>query len=169
MSGGISSEKLVQRSDTLRELGLVVRCVGFGCDGETFGEGKQLVKSTGARENERSRVQYDVVAHTVRVGVRNKAVVGSIVSECRSEIETNETEVVPSFPTRVVEDDEGPAWCNRVGKEVVGLAIDTIVGGYRREIGVRAEYIQGKLSLGKECGNEGRVVAKRLRKCRRNV
>ncbi len=36
MSGGISSEKLVQRSDALRELGLVVGRVGFGCDGETF-------------------------------------------------------------------------------------------------------------------------------------
>ncbi len=152
MSGGISSEKLVQRSDTLRELGLVVRRVGFGCDGETFGEGKQLVKSSGARENERSRVQYDVVANPVSVGVRNKAVIGPIVSECRSEIKTNETEIVPSFPTRVVEDDKSPAWCNRVGKEIVGLAIDAVVGGYRRKIGVRAEYIQGELSLGKKCG-----------------
>ena len=49
MSGGISSEKLVQRSYTLRELGLVVRSVGFCGDGETFGEGKQLVEATGAR------------------------------------------------------------------------------------------------------------------------
>ncbi len=40
MSGGIGSEKLVQRSDTLRELGLVVRRVGFGCDSEAFGEGE---------------------------------------------------------------------------------------------------------------------------------
>ncbi len=93
MSSGIRSEKLVQRSDTLRELGLVVRCVGFGCDGETFGEGKQLVKSTGARENKRGRVQDDIVAHPVRVGVGNKAVVRPIASECRSEIKTDEPEV----------------------------------------------------------------------------
>ncbi len=111
-----------------------------------------MIESTGARENERGRVQNDVVAHLVRVGVRNKAVIGPIVSECRFEIKTNETEVVPSFPTRVVRDDKGPAWCNRVGKEVVGLAIDAVVGGYRRKISVRAEYIQGKLSLGKKCG-----------------
>ena len=128
MSGGISGKKLVQRSYTLRELGLVVRCVGFGGDGEAFGEGKELVKSTGARENERGRVQDDVVAHPVRVGVGNKAVVRPIVRECRSEIKTDNSEVVPSFPTRVVEDDEGSAWRNRVGKEVVGLTIDAMVG-----------------------------------------
>jgi hypothetical protein len=142
----------VQRSDTLRESGLVVGRVGFGCDGEAFSEGKQLIESTGARENERGRVQNDVVAHPVRVGVRNKAVIGPIVSECRSEIKPNETEVVPSFPTRVVQDDKGPAWCNRVRKEVVGSAIDAVVGGYRRKISVRVEYIQGKLNLGKKCG-----------------
>jgi hypothetical protein len=102
--------------------------VGFGGDDETFGEGKQLVESTGARENERGWVQDDVVAHPVRVGVGNKAVVRPIMSECRSEIKIDKPEVVPSFPTRVVEDDEGSVWRNRVGKEVVGLTIDTMVG-----------------------------------------
>ena len=111
-----------------------------------------MVKSTGAREDERGRVQDDVVAHPVRVGVGNKAVVRPIMRECRSEIKTDNPEVVPSFPTRVVEDDKGPAWCNWVGKEDVGLAIDAVVGGYRRKISVRAEYIQGELGLGKKCG-----------------
>ncbi len=78
--------------------------------------------------------------------------VRSIVSECGSEIKTNEVEVVASFPTSVVEDDEGPTWCDRVGKEVVGFAIDAVVGGYRRQIGVRAENVQCELSLGKKCG-----------------
>ncbi len=41
---------------------------------------------------------------------------------------------------------------HRVGKEVVGLAIDAIVGGYRRKISVRAENIQSKLSLGRKGG-----------------
>jgi hypothetical protein len=125
----------------LGELGLVVGRVGFGCNGEAFSEGQQLIESTGARENERGRVQNDVVAHPVRVGVGNKAVIGPIVSECRSEIKTNETEVVPSFPTRVVQDDKGPAWGNWVGKEVVGFAIDAVVGGYRWKVSVRAEHI----------------------------
>ncbi len=35
-----------------------------------------MIESTGARENERGRVQNDVVTHPVRVGVRNKAVIG---------------------------------------------------------------------------------------------
>ncbi len=63
------------------------------------------------------------------------------MSECRSEIKTNEIEVVPSFPTRVVQDDKGPAWGNWVGKEVVGFAIDAVVGGYRWKVSVRAEHI----------------------------
>ena len=111
-----------------------------------------MVKSTGARENKRCWVKYDVVAHPVRVGVRGKAVVGTIVGECGSEIKTDEAEVVPSFPTSVVEDDEGPTWCDRVGKEVVGFSKDAVVGGYRRQIGVRAEHVQCKLSLGKQGG-----------------
>ncbi len=75
-----------------------------------------------------------------------------IVSESGSEIKTNKTEVVPSFPTSVVKDDEGPAWCDWVEKEVVGFAIDAMVGGYRRQIGIRAENVQCELSLGKNCG-----------------
>ncbi len=54
------------------------------------------------------------------------------MGECGFGIETDETEVVPSFPTSVVEDDEGPTWCDRVGKEVVGFAKNAVVGGYRR-------------------------------------
>ena len=78
--------------------------------------------------------------------------VGTIVGECGSEIKTDEAEVVPSFPTSVVEDDEGPTWCDWVGKEVVGFAIDAVVGGYRWQIGIRAENVQCELSLGKKCG-----------------
>ncbi len=47
-------------------------------------------------------------------GVGNKTIVRSIVFECRSEIKFNESKVVPSFPTSVVEYDEGAAWCDRV-------------------------------------------------------
>ncbi len=105
-----------------------------------------MVKSTGARENKRCWVKDDVVAHPVRVGVRGKAVVGTIVGECGFEIKTDEAEVVPSFPTSVVEDDEGPTWCDRVEKEVVGFSKDAVVSGYRRQIGVRAEHVQCEAS-----------------------
>ena len=45
-----------------------------------------------------------------------------------SEVEPDETEVVPSFTTSVVEDDEGPTWCDRVGKEVVGCTKNAVMG-----------------------------------------
>ncbi len=57
----------------------------------------------------------DIVTHPVRVGVGDKTVVRSIVCACWSEVESNnESKVVPSFPTSVVEDDEVAAWCYRV-------------------------------------------------------
>ena len=99
----------------MRELGLVVRSVGFGGDGEAFGEGKELVKSTGPRENERGRVQDDVVAHPVRVGVGNKAVVRPIMRESRAKIISNASVVVPlGSAVGFVGDKEGAAWCHRV-------------------------------------------------------
>ncbi len=58
--------------------------------------------------------------------------------ECGSEIEANESKVVPSFPTSVVEYDEGAAWCDRVGEKVVWCAIYSVVGGDRWKVGVRA-------------------------------
>ncbi len=51
--------------------------------------------------------------------------------ECGSEIEANESKVVPSFPTSVVEYDESSAWCDWVEEEVVWCAIDSVVGGDR--------------------------------------
>ncbi len=96
--------------------------------GEAFGECEKLVKLARPRENEWGGVKYDVVTHAVRVGVRDKTVVRPIMVKCRSEIKSNESEVVPSFATGIVEDDESPAGCNWVREEVVGLAINSVVG-----------------------------------------
>jgi hypothetical protein len=50
---------------------------------------------------------------------------------------SNKSKVVQSGMTdSVVEDDEGPAWCDRVCKEVVWYAIDAVVGRDRRKVGV---------------------------------
>ncbi len=73
-----------------------------------------------------------------------------IVVECRFEIKPNETEVVPSFSTGIVKDDEIPAGCNWVGEEVVRLAIDSVVGRDRWKISVGSLKIECQLSLGKE-------------------
>ena len=66
----------------------------------------------------------------------DETVVRPIVVKCRFEVKSNEAEVVPSFATGIVEDDESPAGCNWVGEEVVGLAIDSVVGRDRRQVGV---------------------------------
>jgi hypothetical protein len=58
------------------------------------------------------------------------------VRACRSEVKSIKSKVVPSFPMSIVEDDEGPAWCDRVCKEVVRFAIDAVVGRDRRKVGV---------------------------------
>ena len=51
-------------------------------------------------------------------------------------------EVVPSFATGIMEDDESPAGCNWVGEEVVGLAIDSGVGRDRWEVSVGSLKIE---------------------------
>ncbi len=53
-------------------------------------------RMTGARDNERCGVKNDVVRHTVRVRVRDKTAVRSIVAESRPEIEADESKVIPS-------------------------------------------------------------------------
>ena len=116
---------------------------------EAFGECDKLVESTRPRENEWGGIQYDVVAHAVRVGVRDETVIRPIVMKCRSKIKTNEAEVVPSFAPGIVEDDESSAGCNWVGDEVVGLAIDSVVGRDRCKVSVGSLKIECQFGLGK--------------------
>ena len=118
--------------------------------GESFGECEKLVESARPREYEWGGVEYDVVAHAVRVGVRDETVIRPIVMKCRSKIKTNEVEIVPSFAPGIVEDDESPAGCNWVGEEVVGLAIDSVVGRDRWKVSVASLKIECQFSLGKE-------------------
>ena len=143
LSDRVSSKKRVKRVDAkIQLLCLIVRRVCFGSVGEAFGECEKLVESTRPRENKWGGVQNDVVTHAVRVGVRNETVVRPIVVQCRSEVESNEAEVVPSFAAGIVEDDESPAGCNWVGEEVVGLAIDAVVGRDGKEVGVGSLKIE---------------------------
>ena len=117
--------------------------------GESFGECEKLVESARPREYEWGGVEYDVVAHAVRVGVRDETVIRPIVMKCRSKIKTNEAEVVPSFATGIVKDDESPAGCNWVGEEVVRLAMDSVVGRDRWKVSVGSLKIECQFGLGK--------------------
>ena len=105
--------------------------------GKALGDCEKLVESTRPKENKWGGVKYDVVTHAVRVGVRDETVVRPIVVKCRFEIKTNEAEVVPCFATGIVEDYESPAGCNWVREEVVGLAINSVVGRDRQMEGQR--------------------------------
>ncbi len=131
MGDRISCQECLKRADAERELGLIVRRVVFRGQGKAFSESKQLVKTAGARENERSRVKDDVVGDTVRVRVGDEAPVGPIVREGRSEIEVDEPKIVPRFAPCVVQDDEGSARGDGVGEKIVGFAVDSVVRGDR--------------------------------------
>ena len=118
--------------------------------GEALGDCEKLIESARPREYEWGGVEYDVVAHPVRVGVRDETVVRPIMVKCRSEIKSNKAEVVPSFATGIVKDDESPAGCNWVREEVVGLAINSVVGRDRWKVSVGSLKIECQFSLGKE-------------------
>jgi hypothetical protein len=45
--------------------------MGFSSKSETFREGEQLVEGTGTRDKERDRAKYNVVGHTVGVGIED--------------------------------------------------------------------------------------------------
>ena len=48
-------------------------------------------------------VEYNVVEHAVGIGIGDETVIRPIVGEGRSEIKSDETEVVPSFSASVVQ------------------------------------------------------------------
>ena len=109
-------------------MGLVGRRVGFGGHRKSLREGKKLVKATGTRNNERCGVENNVVRHTVRVRVRDETVVGSIVTESRPEVESDESKVIPCFPTSVVENDESAARSDGMRQKIVRFAMYSVVG-----------------------------------------
>jgi hypothetical protein len=89
--------------------------VSFGGHSKPFSESKQLVKAAGTRDDERCWVEYDVVQDMVGIGVGDETAIGSIVTEGRPEIETDEAEVIPCFSSSIVENDESVARSDGVG------------------------------------------------------
>ena len=131
-------------------MGLVVRRVGFGGRSKSLSEGKKLVKATGARDNERCGVKNNVVRHTVRVRVRDKTAVRSIVAESRPEIEADESKIIPCFPTSVVENDKSAARSDGMRQKIVRFAMDAVVGRNGGEICIGTHDVQCEFRLGKE-------------------
>ena len=100
----------------------------FGGRGKSLREGEKLIETIGARGDKRCRVQDDVVGNTKIVSVGDETTVRAIVRQSWTEVEADEAEIVPSFASGVVDDDEGTTRSDRVRDEVVGLAEDTMVG-----------------------------------------
>ena len=57
------------------------------------------------------------------------------------------TKIIPRFADWVVHDNEGSTGGHGVGKEVVGLAETTVVGGDSAVIGPGAHHIESVFSL----------------------
>lgn len=108
--------------------GGVVVVVVFGGRGKSLREGEKLIETRGARGDKRCRVQDDVVGNTKIVSVGDETTVRAIVRQSWTKVEADEAEIVPSFASGVVNDDEGTTRGEWVRDEVVGLAEDTMVG-----------------------------------------
>ena len=100
----------------------------FGGRGKSLREGEKLIETRGARGDERRRVQDGVVGNTNIVSAGDETTVGAIVRQSWTKVEADKAEIVPSFASGVVNDDEGTTRGERVRDEVVGLAEDTMVG-----------------------------------------
>ncbi len=70
----------------------------------------------------------------------------------RAQVETDEAEVVPCFATCVVDDDQCAAGCDGVGQEILWGAVDAVMCGDGREIGVRVHEVESEFGLGKKFG-----------------
>ena len=124
--------------------------MGFSGHRKSLREGKKLVKATGTRNNERCGVENNVVRHTVRVRVRDKTAVRSIVAESRPEIEADESKIIPCFPTSVVENDKSAARSDGMRQKIVRFAMNAVVGRNGGEICIGTHDVQCEFRLGKE-------------------
>jgi hypothetical protein len=90
---------------------------------------EKLIETRSAGNDKRGRVKDDVVGDSKVVSVGNETTVRTIVRQSWSEIEADETEVVPGFLLGVVHNNKDATWSDRGRAKVVGLAEDAMVGG----------------------------------------
>ncbi len=124
----------------------------FGGRGKSLREGEKLIEARGAWSDERCRVQDDVVGNAEVVSVGDESTVRAIVRQSWTKVEADEAEIVPSFASGVVNDDEGTARGDRVRGEVVRLAENTMVGRDGGLVVVGAHEIKSEFGLWKELG-----------------
>ncbi len=92
------------------------------------------------------------------IGVRDQTQVRPIVRQGGTQVEAEKTDIFPCFATSaVVKDDKSTTGSDRVGKEIVGSAVNAVVCGYGGEVSVRMilEEVEDELCLiwdGEELG-----------------
>jgi hypothetical protein len=76
--------------------------------------------------------------------------IGSIMCDGGSEIETDASIVVPFLTDRIVGDEKSATWCHGVREKVVRLTVEAMIGGDGRVIGPSVEHVQRPFSLGQQ-------------------
>jgi hypothetical protein len=99
------------------------------------------------RQYERCRIEDDAVGYADLHCVLDEVAIRTIRLQRRSEVEPDKPEVVPRFAYRVVNNDEGAAWRQRVTGEIERLAVNAVICRDCGLVCVRAHHIQRYLSL----------------------
>ena len=76
--------------------------------------------------------------------------IGPIMCDGGSEIETDASIVVPFLADRIVGDEKGAAWCHGMREKIVRLTVEAMIGGDGRVIGPGVEHVQRPFSLGQQ-------------------
>ena len=76
--------------------------------------------------------------------------IGPIMCDGGSEIETDASIVVPFLADRIVGDEKSAAWCHGMREKIVRLTVEAMIGGDGRVIGPGVEHVQRPFSLGQQ-------------------
>ena len=107
----------------------------------------KLIKPAGSRDDEWCRIKNDAVRYADLHCVLDEAAIRTIVLQGWSKVEPEKPEVVPSFAHRVVNDDEGAAWRQRMTGEIEWLAVNAVISRDCGLVSVSAHHIQRYLNL----------------------
>ena len=98
---------------------------------------QELVESRRAGQDERGWVEHNAVTHARGVSVGNEAMIGPIMCDGGSEIETDASISI----SIVVGDEKSAAWCHGMRDKVVRLTVEAMIGGDGRVIGPSVEHV----------------------------
>ena len=121
--------------------------VGGGEIVKSGSEGDQLIKSACSRDDERCRIDNNAVRCADLHCFLDEAAIRTIVLQGWSKVKPDKSEVVPGFAHRVVNDDEGAAWCQRMTGEIEWLAVNAVISRDCGLVSVGTHHIQPYLSL----------------------